>query len=90
MKCYICNTEMKMTKITCKGKEIPAFKCPNCSDDYTTIIYVKDLKEVDSKLKTYMEYYNCIKEEAEKEIDEIGQQMINDFYGYSKYTGKQY
>ena len=43
MKCYICNTEMKMTKITCKGKEIPAFKCPNCNDDYTTIIHVKDV-----------------------------------------------
>lgn len=56
MKCYICNTEMKMTKITCKGKEIPAFKCPNCNDDYTTIIHVKDLKEVDSKVKAYMEH----------------------------------
>lgn len=90
IKCYICNTEMVMSKVIHNSEEIPVFKCPQCNDDYTTIIHTKDLKEVDSKVKAYMEYYDCTKEEAEKEIAEIEQQMINDFYGYSKYTGEQY
>lgn len=46
MRCYICNSEMIMTNVTCKGKEIPAFKCPYCDDDYTTIIHARDLKDI--------------------------------------------
>lgn len=88
MKCYICGTEMIPCITIYKSKEVYAMRCTNCDDNYTTVINSKDLKEVDLKIKAYMEHYNCTKEEAKKEIDEIEQQMINDFY--SKYTGKQY
>lgn len=46
MECYICNTKMIITKIIIKNKEIPAFKCPNCNDDWTTVIHAKDLKDI--------------------------------------------
>jgi hypothetical protein len=44
MKCYICGTETIPADIVHKGRTIPALKCPQCNDYYTTIIHAKDLQ----------------------------------------------
>jgi transcription elongation factor Elf1 len=49
MKCYICGTELISTTIDHRGKEIPAMKCPECNDEYTTIIDAKYLKEIQNR-----------------------------------------